>query len=353
MFPSTKNTTPFWYPPKPNSEGILSHPFGSYPKPQIFDLVVLAAYPFGSILSSVSKGVYRYGFNGQEQDNEIKGSGNSLNYTFRMYDPRIGRFFAVDPIAAEYPELTPYQFASNSPIINVELEGLEGGNSNSVFANRYAGVGLTLTLSGDKKIFSKVQLTGGFRQDFSRIGGMDVLGNAGTFGITPRIEFKGTADLHPSFAFRGYVKLNANLSTPLGAFSGELKAGPDKYSATISHPSGVAGHKKFTESQKSLVPTMEDPIDWKTGNKDLDDAKSSFKTALGLSSPIKLSAGKPPIPLQNGYKPPMSLGNDFLLPGMPTFQSGGQNSGIDFDVPSSPNGGNNNQIGPVQEDGTF
>jgi hypothetical protein len=61
MFPSTKNTTPFWYPPKPNSEGILSHPFGSYPKPQIFDLVVLAAYPFGSILSSVSKGVYRYG----------------------------------------------------------------------------------------------------------------------------------------------------------------------------------------------------------------------------------------------------------------------------------------------------
>lgn len=43
-----------------------------------------------------------------------------------MHDPRIGRFFAVDPLAPEYPELTPYQFSSNSPIYMVEIEGLEG-----------------------------------------------------------------------------------------------------------------------------------------------------------------------------------------------------------------------------------
>jgi hypothetical protein len=35
-------------------------------------------YPFGSILSSVSKGEYRYGMNTQEKDNEIYGEGNSL-----------------------------------------------------------------------------------------------------------------------------------------------------------------------------------------------------------------------------------------------------------------------------------
>ncbi len=44
-----------------------------------------------------------------------------------MYDPRVGRFFAVDPLFKEYPELTPYQFASNSPIDMLEIEGLEGG----------------------------------------------------------------------------------------------------------------------------------------------------------------------------------------------------------------------------------
>ncbi len=70
---------------------------------------------------------YRYGFQGQEKDDEIKGEGNSLNYTFRMHDPRIGRFFAVDPLFKEYPELSPFQFASNSPIDMIEIEGMEGG----------------------------------------------------------------------------------------------------------------------------------------------------------------------------------------------------------------------------------
>jgi RHS repeat-associated protein len=50
---------------------------------------------------------YRYGFQGQEKDDEIKGEGNSLNYTFRMHDPRVGRFFAVDPLTAKYPHYTP------------------------------------------------------------------------------------------------------------------------------------------------------------------------------------------------------------------------------------------------------
>jgi hypothetical protein len=44
-----------------------------------------------------------------------------------MHDPRVGRFFAVDPLFKEYPELTPYQFSSNSPIDMIEIEGMEGG----------------------------------------------------------------------------------------------------------------------------------------------------------------------------------------------------------------------------------
>jgi len=46
---------------------------------------------------------YRYGFQGQEKDDEIKGEGNSINYKFRMHDPRVGRFFAVDPLMYEFP----------------------------------------------------------------------------------------------------------------------------------------------------------------------------------------------------------------------------------------------------------
>jgi len=58
---------------------------------------------------------YRYGFQGQEKDDEIKGEGNSINYKYRMHDPRIGRFFAVDPLSDKYPYMSTYQFAGNKP----------------------------------------------------------------------------------------------------------------------------------------------------------------------------------------------------------------------------------------------
>ena len=72
-----------------------------------------------------SSNSYRYGFQGQEKDDELKGEGNSLNYTFRMHDPRVGRFFAVDPLTSKYPHYTPYSFSGNKVIRFVELEGLE------------------------------------------------------------------------------------------------------------------------------------------------------------------------------------------------------------------------------------
>lgn len=50
---------------------------------------------------------------------------NALDYGNRVYDPRAGRFLGVDPLTKSYPALTPYQFASNSPIRNSDLDGLE------------------------------------------------------------------------------------------------------------------------------------------------------------------------------------------------------------------------------------
>jgi RHS repeat-associated protein len=68
---------------------------------------------------------YRYGFQGQEGDDEVKGKGNSVNYKFRMHDPRLGRFFAVDPLTADYPHNSPYAFSENRVTDGIELEGLE------------------------------------------------------------------------------------------------------------------------------------------------------------------------------------------------------------------------------------
>jgi RHS repeat-associated protein len=72
-----------------------------------------------------NSGAYRYGFQGQEKDDELRGEGNSLNYTYRMHDPRVGRFFAADPLTKDYPWYSPYSFSGNKVIAFVELEGLE------------------------------------------------------------------------------------------------------------------------------------------------------------------------------------------------------------------------------------
>ncbi len=68
---------------------------------------------------------YRYGFNGKENDNEVKGEGNQQDYGMRIYDTRLGRFLSVDPLTNKYPFLTPYQFASSTPIMAIDLDGQE------------------------------------------------------------------------------------------------------------------------------------------------------------------------------------------------------------------------------------
>ncbi|WPV66701.1 RHS repeat-associated core domain-containing protein [Chitinophaga sp. LS1] len=84
-------------------------------------------YPFGSQIlgRSFDSSKYRYGFNGKENDNEVKGEGNEQDYGMRVYDPRVGRFLSVDPLTNDYPWYTPYQFASNSPILCLDVDGLE------------------------------------------------------------------------------------------------------------------------------------------------------------------------------------------------------------------------------------
>lgn len=75
---------------------------------------------------------YRYGFNGKENDNEVKGEGNQYDYGFRVYDSRVGRFLSTDPLEKSYSGLTPYQFASNNPIEGVDVDGREYVSSKEV-----------------------------------------------------------------------------------------------------------------------------------------------------------------------------------------------------------------------------
>ncbi|MEM7370408.1 MAG: RHS repeat-associated core domain-containing protein [Bacteroidota bacterium] len=84
-------------------------------------------YPYGAEVASRSFGTerYRFGFNGKEKDNEAKGAGAQYDYGFRIYDSRLARFLSEDPLTTSYPWYTPYQFAGNGPIVNLDMDGLE------------------------------------------------------------------------------------------------------------------------------------------------------------------------------------------------------------------------------------
>lgn len=93
-------------------------------------------YPFGMSMPNrkwqgSAGGSYRFSFNGKEDDTEW----GAQDYGMRIYDKSIAKFLSVDPLTKEYPELTPYQFASNTPIMAIDLDGLE------------AEVGVTITAS--------------------------------------------------------------------------------------------------------------------------------------------------------------------------------------------------------------
>jgi hypothetical protein len=75
---------------------------------------------------------YKFGFQGQESEDEIWGEGNASFYKYRISDNRLGRFFAIDPLAAEYPHNSPYAFSENVIIDHFELEGLEKSKRSAV-----------------------------------------------------------------------------------------------------------------------------------------------------------------------------------------------------------------------------
>lgn len=122
----------------------------------------LGYYPFGMRMPNRGAGgvSYRYGFNGKETENDVKGIGNEQDYGMRIYDPRLGRFLSVDPLATKFPELTPFQFASNTPIRAIDLDGLEaailsyGYRVSAIFITGSVSIGAGVDHTGTVKVFT-------------------------------------------------------------------------------------------------------------------------------------------------------------------------------------------------------
>ncbi|MDP3929474.1 MAG: RHS repeat-associated core domain-containing protein [Bacteroidota bacterium] len=90
------------------------------------DIVSATDYsPFGAPLAGriYQASEYRFGYSGMEKVSEISGEGNLIDYGARIRDARIGPWLSVDPLQANYPSLSPYNYVANNPIYLIDPDG--------------------------------------------------------------------------------------------------------------------------------------------------------------------------------------------------------------------------------------
>jgi RHS repeat-associated protein len=64
-----------------------------------------------------------FSFNGMEKDNEMKGEGNSYDFSARILDSRVGRWLSRDALEKLTCDINPYHFGSLNPINRIDLDG--------------------------------------------------------------------------------------------------------------------------------------------------------------------------------------------------------------------------------------
>jgi RHS repeat-associated protein len=176
--------------------------------------------------------VYLYGFIGAENDNELSGTGNSQNHEFRQYNPRLGRYMSVDPLAASFPWNSPYAYAENRVIDGLDLEGRE-----YISFHHYANGGVA------KTEFYKMT-----DKDIKRLGGT-------TAGIHNSVPYGpgGKGVVHYYYDEKG------NRSQTLWEMRQTGGASDFKYHGLYSGPGSITHDGKPNSTNYDF---NEQPIDW-------------------------------------------------------------------------------------------
>ncbi|MBS1563616.1 MAG: hypothetical protein JST39_04470 [Bacteroidetes bacterium] len=200
-------------------------------------------YPFGMLMpgrdTSTGTG-YRYGFNGKEKDDEVKGKGNQIDYGARTYDPRTGKFFSIDPLVKKYPELTPYQFASDKPTSSNDYDGAESLDYRfgASFTLSYSSGGLHFNIATSAGLGYTMKAV----QAASSVNVNVYNGGLGTAGNSHKVQFDVSAALYltagaGAFASSQITTINSRTESPI----------PNRYAASASlgnaysFSSGLAG----------------------------------------------------------------------------------------------------------------
>jgi RHS repeat-associated protein len=265
----------------------------------------------GDIAGSESgSSIYRYGFNGKENDNEAKGEGNEIAFENRIYDPRVSRWLSLDPLQKKYPGETHFGFVSGNPIIYADVDGrdkiytmtiidkdgrrttikrvdkgyfmykkIEGhGFGNNRYYKQDLIVNATIDLRGTKNIATYSE----------ELGNQKEIG-AANYYWQKAVEWG--AKEGPRGSQAGGITLTSAFASQVDGPKTDATKGSD---GSVNIDLVSAAFNSLSKSGEALKFTTEDVPEWVNQVKDLIEAnQSSVESAAQRQEPVKVSEKVP------------------------------------------------------------
>jgi RHS repeat-associated protein len=219
-------------------------------------------YPFGLKIATISSHKLGDGgegklsnpflYNGKEMLDE-NGNLNWYDYGFRNYDPQIGRFVQLDPLTDFYGNLSPYQYAGNDPIANVDLDGLEEAAADAAAAAAPV-LQPALVVPTAEQLAAKAAMK-------AANTGSSIWSIAGSFlkgvgqSVVGTIEGVGSMIINPLATIKGIVQI---VKDPVGTFNALKKIATQTYNdfvnGTPAQRAEILGHLTGDVAQLFVGP---------------------------------------------------------------------------------------------------
>lgn len=262
-------------------------------------------YPYGMLLeqNNYSKHkINKFLYNGKELQDDIMAGLNLdiYDYGARMYDPAVGRWWSVDPLAEKYRRWSPYNYCVGNPIRFIDPDGMRitdppgslpsqwmkritqaaehaqksteaGQNAGSASVSiqgsygTFAG-GVKLGAVGNTKVEAKVE--GGFVRTSGSVGTDGITGKANAGYLEGEVSVGSANNTASALVEIGVAKgaVNANLndgvttSGNLGYANAEVKIGNNKRNVNINESGEIGLSAKFSIFSASVSVNIKNAV---------------------------------------------------------------------------------------------